>query len=251
MQYNASPTRAACHATALAAAVLAAPSAGQVTAIGPSGFAPGAIVETFEDVVGVIVPPDPFFLGFGDITSAPTLLPSGAAVTGFDSYMTVYDAEFDPDGVGGWAMSIDANDNIHFIDSTTTLPSGQAFAAHANFDDPSIGLTFSFAAGVTAVGAFVEGEQFFDGNSEVVLEAFDMDGVSLGTVSSGPTDGTFYDNALDGWVGLSSDVAIGSVSFYGVGIALDDLTFTLVPAPGAAGLLCLGGVVATRRRRRA
>lgn len=48
---------------------------------------------------------------------------------------------------------------------------------------------------------------------------------------------------------LRFQVSAGAVDGIANGLHLDDVSFTQVPAPGAAALLGLGGLVATRRRR--
>ncbi len=57
------------------------------------------------------------------------------------------------------------------------------------------------------------------------------------------------DGGLD-WHGWSSTTAIGRVEFSGDYVVIDGLQ-ALVPAPGAMALLGLGGLLGTRRRRRA
>lgn len=220
----------------------------QVSELSLADIGAGASVEAFEDIVGTLAEPDPFYVGFGSIPSAPVVLPSGVSLAGFGSEAFVYDGDFDPNALSGWGLSVDPSGNLHGVGASTVLPSGNSFFAHDNFDDPSIGVTFAFAQPVSQVGAFVEGNQF-DGMSGVTLEAFDTAGVSLGSVSLASTDGVFYDSALDSWIGLSSDSSIGSVTFFGQGLVLDNLTWVAVPAPSSAVVLGFAGVLSARRRR--
>ena len=84
-------------------------------------------------------------------------------------------------------------------------------------------LEIELDAPVSRIGAYIESDQSA-ASPMPSLEAFDESGSSLGSVSV-ETDGVFYDNALDGWIGLESTVPIQRIRIHSINFVLDDLTF--------------------------
>jgi hypothetical protein len=122
-----------------------------------------------------------------------------------------------------------------------------------NFDAAAIG-AFPTHAGVvwTDVGNVLTGGTGF-GN--VYFEAFDAGGVSLGV--SGPFllgDGNAVGGtAEDRFFGFVNAAGISSILISmdnSVDWEVDHVQYAVVPGPGTAGLLVMGGVPAARRRRR-
>ena len=118
--------------------------------------------------------------------------------------------------------------------------------------NPGDEITISFAAkGSTANGGVVFAEFF----SEI-----DGGGVSMSEILSGgplPLTDTyqmfsFTTNAasdVSGGVTLQFGAITGAVQDSVAVLFIDDVSVTVIPAPGAVALLGVGGVVATRRRR--
>lgn len=80
-----------------------------------------------------------------------------------------------------------------------------------------------------------------------------LDSVSI---THGPSSGNGFGNHDPITLTMGSGSGIGMVAFWITqngpvtdGYGIDDIGFTLVPAPGAAALLGLGGLAASRRRR--
>lgn len=207
---------------------------GGVEFFGPDGFGPSAIVEEFEGIVGDDLPSEGGGSPFSIPATFPFPLDSGVQITnGPPGDVVFYEGLLDnPPGSIGWGLGQDENGNNHDLSSLTTIPSGTGWLA-AYIEGTAPPVVFTFETPVYQVGSFVESGQS-PGDGPIILEAFDVGGASLGSVSV-ETDGVFYDNELDSWIGLSSDFAIGSVAFHQLIFVLDDLTFESTPPTGIEG----------------
>ena len=164
--------------------------------------------------------------------------PNQIVVEDFNSYSGAY-----ANGLTGNAGPIQWSASaINYIGAPSSLvvDSGRLSSA-----DPDMGLAFTFAPGVFAVGG-----NFFSRDAGFnVIPA--LVGVSFVDGSSSQQ----YVTSLTGFSGFISDVAITQlmVSVYPVpaGVnyaAVNNLYFGVVPAPGAAALLGLAALVSRRRR---
>jgi len=249
----------------LIALALAAPASASVIPISPGYFGASATVEAFEGIAGVDLPLISYGTGFiSPMSQLPSVysFPSGATVSSGASEARVFDYAMDPPDDGntwGWGLSLDGGD----ISRDTPLPSGTAFfVLNDGFDDtmpaPTIG--FSFPTPVSGVGAYFEASKFidigFDGS--VVIEAFDASNASLGSASI-ITDGVTpsylgppFPNGLDTWLGvrtMDGAPSIARIEVTARGFAMDDLTYSSVPAPAGAFAFVGAGTLAGRRRR--
>lgn len=123
---------------------------------------------------------------------------------------------------------------------TNSMPSSLINAFTMHFDVP-----------VEAFGFFVANNKIAD-PSGPSFTAYDADGMVIESVNWGAS---FIDAGFSlvdyGFMGISSPgTAIARVEVTKQAAILDDLTFAVVPAPGAAGLLAGAGAMALRRRRR-
>lgn len=110
--------------------------------------------------------------------------------------------------------------------------------------------TIHFDVPVEAFGFFVANNKVADPNGPS-FTAYDADGMVIDSVSWGPG---FIDAGFSlvdyGFMGISSpETAIARVEVTKQAAILDDLTFAVIPAPGAAGLLAAAGLAGLRRRR--
>ncbi len=239
--------------TAIACLAVTAPGIASVVPVDVSGFGPATTIETFEDIAGVEIPADPFFLAFADV---PIPFDFGNGVS-----LTLSNVA--PDGVAsildrslatgfGWGLGIDGGE----IQDDTVIPSGTAILTHSTGtpNGEIAPLEFTFDQPVARVGAFMEASNL----GLLSLEAFDVDGISLGLVD------TFSDGAgrlifdpdidlgpLDTWLGLETadgQPLISSVVILGDYMVMDDLHFE-VPEPASLSLFAVVGLLALRRRR--
>lgn len=187
----------------------------QVEFLNHNEFGPSAVVEGFEGIVGNTLQPDPMWPGFSEAVPFPFELESGAILSGGDD-VAIYDELYDPNGWGGWGLGMDGSGNIHDVRYDTVIPSETSYLA--SIGQPPL-MEITFPEPVTKVGAWVETVM-----ETISFEAFDTNGVSLGSVSIVP-DGTFYDDAVDSWIGLSSETPIGKVVIDHFCFVMDDLTF--------------------------
>ena len=202
-------------ATALAAAAMAIPAgAAQISAIAN----PTAVVD-FDNYDA--------FITSGSEAVAPGVTFSAST----DSTLGADIAELDANGLWG---------------------AGKLFAALGSFGvDPEAGsLSFTFAAPVARVGAFVNA--VFDAQAlppEIEIVALDVFDTVLESylvsvsMMGGLNEGTFAGIGRSG-----NDIKTFRVS--GFGLVLDDVAFASVPAPELASLMFAGllGVIALRRR---
>ena len=197
------------------------PAAGQVTPIGPDSFGPEATILEMEKIVGVLLPEDPFFIAFSVSAPFPFSLGQGVTLTqGGD--VAFFEGALDiPPGSAAWGLGLDGMENIHDVGSDDAIPSGTGWMASLDLSMSMLEIELDTPVG--RIGAHIESDQSVDAPMPS-LEAFDENGSSLGSVSV-ETDGVFYDNALDGWIGLSSTVPIKRIRIHSINFVLDDLTF--------------------------
>lgn len=173
------------------------------------------------------------------VLSVPGVTPSAgifAAPSGFTDSVDADDGAIDGSGIGG--------------DSFFTA-------------DGAAGITWTFNAG--ALGALPDhaGIVWTDGFNSIHFEAFDQNGISLGTLSGSHADSDFTGStAEDRFYGIVHQGGISAIklSTDGGGLEMDHLQYGLTdtsqatPEPGSFALLCglgiSGGVLAVRRRRR-
>lgn len=161
-------------------------------------------------------------------------LPDGSPSPGVGDILDDYEAfgVFFPPGNFYAALAGPVSAPFGWINDTTIDGNQRIFDADILADD------------ITAVGVW---QTLFAGGGGTVLEAFDADGNSLGTVA-----GNDNFNDLD-FFGMTTDAPIARivVTFTNqFGWALDDLYVGQVPAPGPAALLATAGLVLAGRRRR-
>ncbi len=240
--------------------VLAAPVSADVVPIDVGAFGPGATIETFEGIVGVEIPADPFFTIFGDLP-VPFDFGNGVVLTGSnvppDGNASIADFSVDPGSGVGWGLSLQGGS----IEEDTVIPSGTSFLTHGNIGPSGelVPLELTFDAPVSRVGAFLEAS-ILDGvlDGFLSLEAFDGLGNSLGLVT-GFADGAgrLVDDPsidlgpLDTWLGLEtadSQPLIKRVEIIGDFMVMDDLHFEVVPEPATLTLLAISSLLCRRRR---
>jgi len=108
-------------------------------------------------------------------------------------------------------------------------------------------LSFAFAPGVNGIAGNIYGtDSSFAAVPATILVTLN-DGTAYYGNSNGPAD-------FIGFYSSGATISSLSIVVYGAGVnhaTVDNLYFATVPAPGAAALIGLAGVVARRRERRA
>ena len=131
------------------------------------------------------------------------------------------------------------------INWSATAPGGLFCQTGYFSTNNPVSATFTFAPGVMSVGANIFGT---DSNFNIVAARITVtlaDGFSYIASTSVPTDfvGFISNGAAISTLTMS---AVGSGNVY---VTSDNMYFGVVPAPGAAALIGLAGLVASRRRR--
>lgn len=150
-----------------------------------------------------------------------------------------------PFGPGGSTDSVDADDGL--IDGIGT--NGRSY----HYADAIAGIRFTFDEIVLGTLPTRAGLVWTDGNNSIVFEAFDRNGVSLGILVGSHGDGSYFGTTGDDrFYGVEYAAGIGSIhirSTGGGGIEVDHLQYGWIPTPGALGVLGMGVLAASRRRR--
>jgi hypothetical protein len=183
-------------------------------------------------------------MGFEDLSPTTKVYPFGFGSSFVSSGMTVSVSQLIPGKNGG----IEADDAI--ITLGTTNFAGMSGNA----------LSLKKAIATFEIGVDVVGVDFYFGEFGKTL-LFDINGASLQTKNPAtlPTSlggATISYTQLgvspDGKGSLSHISISGPINSFSLGgdkFWIDDISFTVIPAPGAAGVLMIGGLLAARRRR--
>ncbi|NBP51570.1 MAG: hypothetical protein EBU70_10435 [Actinobacteria bacterium] len=137
--------------------------------------------------------------------------------------------------------------NLGGIDWTASAPAGvSASGGYLSSSSSDDALTFSFAPGVRAVAGNIFGTDAAMNPVTCVVTVTLSNGTAYEGFTSGPGDFVgFYSSTAN--IASLSIAAVPMKSGDGVFATIDNL-YLAVPAPGAAALLGLAGVL-TRRRR--
>jgi hypothetical protein len=213
--------------------------------------------------------------------------PAHAALLGPSAYTSTADSPFSP--FAGFTYFFIENFDDHLLNSpgVSVSPSTVKTAANSGFSGSIIdqvglnggcpaggllvacdtlfgggvpGFTFTFDAG--ALGALPDavGLVWTDGAGTITFEAFDQNGVSLGTVVGNHADGSFFGTIVDDrFYGATNSGGISKITISNSsgGIEVDDLQYgrrgavSAVPEPASllllgSGLLLLAGVALRR-----
>lgn len=163
--------------------------------------------------------------------------------------------------VSGPALSLSRNSAILTVGSTVfgaaSQPSSGIVGGEWAYASKSFGNGFGYGISSTGLGDFGSGDVFPGGN---LSGPADPDGPQYGIT-------TASDNPATGNGGLNTEIIHNSVNFvlsglpngfseslitgvrFQYGTDYSEPGFTVTPAPGAAALLGLGGLVACRRKR--
>jgi len=223
---------------------LTAASAAQAALVnlGPGSFTPAASVITFSEPGRSLGDTDPIYAIAGNTVSFGEYFLGQTVVGG--SVRTLTGAPTTP-------LSLVQNGRT-FISTDGANPTSPVLSGTPTFNGP---ISFSFATPVAAVGL---SGGYFNIVGATTIEAFDVAGLSLGSIVNSALGVEFY-GLFD-----SSGSNIAGVSFYitgsePAGFAIDNVTFgdadVVVQAPEPATLstfgMMLAGVAAARRARRA
>ena len=209
--------------------------------------------------------------------------PAYAALLGPSAYTSTADSPFSP--FAGFTYFFLENFDDHLLNSpgVSVSPSTVKTAANSGFNGSIIdqvgleggcpagglavacdtlfgsgvpGFTFTFDAGVLGALPDAVGLVWTDGAGTITFEAFDQDGVSLGTVIGSHADGSFFGTIVDDrFYGATNSGGISKITISNSsgGIEVDDLQYgrrspvTAVPEPASllllgSGLVLLAGV---------
>lgn len=153
------------------------------------------------------------------------------------------------------SLGVRFNQDIAWVnDGNAQMDAAQVLAATPVVSIPSSqfnSFSILFDVPVQAFGMFVANNRVAH-QAGPSFTAYDSDGMVIETVTWGAG---FIDNGFSlvdyGFMGISSaGVSIARVEITKQAAILDDLTFAVVPSPGAMGVLAGAGLVGARRRRR-
>jgi uncharacterized protein (TIGR03382 family) len=146
--------------------------------------------------------------------------------------------------------------NVDSVDGDDGFIDGNGNDGHSWFVVGSAGLlTVTFDAELLEGLPTWAGIVWTDGRNEVMFEAFDANGESLGVVSSATSDGdSFGGTAEDRFFGLDWEAGISGFNLWNTAelpMEVDHLWYgTEIPAPGTASVLSVIALAAVSRRRR-
>ena len=171
-----------------------------------------------------------------------------------DPFLTVSPGEILPpngeSGIKGITDSVDGDDGS--VD-------GNGNAGYSWYAENKTSITVTFGSSVTSAGlVFTDGD---NRSANISLEAFDMNGVSLGIINAGDlADDVFTgETAEDRFLGFRNEAGkIASITLVmdaGVGIEIDHIQWQncqCIPEPASLGMGLVGvlGLAGLRRRRR-
>lgn len=143
--------------------------------------------------------------------------------------------------------SVDADDGV--IDGHGT--NGRSWFANPG----ATGTEWTFSASVLGYLPTHAGIVWTDGDGLITFEAWDQNGVSLGTITGNHADGSIYgETAEDRFYGVIHAGGISKIALRNTsgGIEMDHLQFGYAPVPEPASLIGLGaGFLLLLRRKRA
>lgn len=145
--------------------------------------------------------------------------------------------------------------NADSVDEDDGVIDGFGTNAHSwFFNNGATGVTWTFDAGTLGLLPTHAGIVWTDGSGTITFEAWDQNGVSLGTVTGNHADGSFGGTtAEDRFYGIihSSGISKIKIRNTGGGIEMDHLQYGFaVPEPSTLVALGLSGLLFLRRRRR-
>lgn len=207
------------------------------------------VIEPFEGIIGVDVPPGLFSGAMFGAPPAGFVMPSGLKFIFPDpndpkgADFIIGDYLFDQ---GGGLYGLLENGSIS---SPADLRSGTAYAAAGAPFDPLWVFRFEFPIPAVDFGVFASASLGDGASGEVTLTTFDLDGAFIESFTFSTLPVPLTD---ENFIGLGGKGAIGSFeissdSFF----AFDDVIWETIPAPPTLALLCLAGVAGARSRRRA
>lgn len=211
---------------ALALSGIGLSSQAQLVDLGPGSFMPTATAVTFDEVpLGTSNPTYTFsaLAGLGDVTvSFGGFFVGQAGSGGFP--VTLSDTT--PTG----PLALDPAAPVTFITTDNSNPSSPVLSGTPTFNGP---VSVLFSVPVAAVGL---AGGFFDSIGSTTIEAYDVNGHSLGSIVNSKTGIEFYGLADVGGANVISGISFYITGAEAMGFAIDNLTF------GTAGDVVIPGV---------
>jgi hypothetical protein len=234
----------------LAIALMAAPAKSQVNFLGPGSFTPAAPVVTFSEFALGTVNPHYSFLGIpglGDVS-----LDFGGAFVG-QTTGPIYAGG--PIGISGsptGPLALDPSSPQTYITTDGASPDSPILSGTPQYNGP---ISILFSTPVAAVGLT---GGYFDAIHSTYLEAFDVNGNSLGSVYNTQTGLEFFGAVTQSGLNEIAGVSFHITASEPAGFGIDNLTFGSgqqvvgVPEPASLLLLIPGilGMAMFRRRER-
>ncbi len=154
-----------------------------------------------------------------------------------------------PGGMASTVFTVDPSVNRFFTFASMVVPSNDHFIGN---DNPMQYMLFDMMGNlnITAISQF--GRDIWDAGTEVTNPAnaaFVMGGVNDNRMDEGGVVNFNFDR-LDAFNGLTTSAGYTFSRQIGANDEVYRISFEVVPAPGSAALLGLGGAAALRRRRR-